>query len=203
LQENLTFSCITVNIPLASPLFPDISLQSLDLKVSIPVSEISMSASKQPNIAIISTIIFIHTSKLPGSSKFQLYLCSLGIQTNSAQLAEASNLSNIPSEYHKFANVFSKTKAEVIAPHCSYNLQINLDESAQHPVGPIYSFVKKKDSSLCLYIDFCSLNFNFKKNHYPLLLISDLLDSPHKAQVYIKIDLYYAYHLVCIADGNE
>jgi len=56
----------------------------------------------------------------------------LDIQTNSAKLAEAPNLSNIPSKYHKFANVFSKTKAEVLSPHCPYDLKINLKEGACH-----------------------------------------------------------------------
>ena len=42
-----------------------------------------------------------------------------------------------------------------------------------------------------------------ENDHYPLPLISNLLDSPYKAQVYSKIDLYHAYYLVCIADGNE
>ena len=38
---------------------------------------------------------------------------------------------------------------------------------------------------------------------YPLLLISDLLDAPWKAQIYTKIDLKHAYHLVQIAEGDE
>ena len=42
-------------------------------------------------------------------------------------------------------------------------------------------FIKKKDSSLYLYVDFCSLNHILKKNHYLLLLISNLLDSSYKA----------------------
>jgi len=42
-----------------------------------------------------------------------------------------------------------------------------------------------------------------KKDHYPLPLISDLLDSPSKAKIYSKIDLCHAYHLVCIAEGDE
>jgi len=42
-----------------------------------------------------------------------------------------------------------------------------------------------------------------KKDRYPLLLISDLLDSPRKARIYTKIDLRYAYHLVRIAEGDE
>ena len=150
---------------------------------------------------------------------------------------ETPDLSNVPSEYHEFADIFSKTKAEILPPHCSYDLKINLEESAQPLVGPIYSlsaseqealkkfieenlntgfiqpisslhsapvlFIKKKDGSLCLCIDFCGLNHIFKKDCYLLPLISNLLDSPRKAQVYSKIDLCHAYHLVCIADGDE
>ena len=161
----------------------------------------------------------------------------MDIQANSAKLAETSDLSNILSEYHKFADVFSKTKAEVLALHHPYDLKINLEEGAQPPIGPIYSllaseqetlkefikenlntgfiqptsslhstlvlFIKKKDGLLHLYINFCSLNHISKKDCHPLLLISDLLDSPHKAQIYSKINLHHAYHLVCIADGNE
>ena len=48
-----------------------------------------------------------------------------------------------------------------------------------------------------------SLNRITKKDHYPLPLLSDLLDAPKKAQVFTKIDLHHAYHLVRIADGEE
>jgi len=64
-------------------------------------------------------------------------------------------------------------------------------------------FVKKKDSLLCLCVNFHSLNHISKKNHYLLLLISNLLDLPHKAWVYTKIDLHHAYYLVHIANGDE
>ena len=98
-----------------------------------------MSNSKRPNIAIISAAAFLHVSKLLGSHNFELHLCSLDIQANSAKLAETPDLSNIPSEYHEFADIFSKTKAEALSPHCSYDLKINLEEGVQPPVGPIYS----------------------------------------------------------------
>ena len=107
--------------------------------VSIPASETSVSNSEQPNITIIGTAAFLHILKLLGSNNFKLCLCSLDIQANSAKLAEAPDLSNIPSEYHKFADVFSKTKAETLSPHHPYDLKINLEEEAQPPVGPIYS----------------------------------------------------------------
>jgi len=64
-------------------------------------------------------------------------------------------------------------------------------------------FVKKKDGSLRLCVDFQGLNKISKKDCYPLLLISDLLDSPGKARIYTKIDLQHAYHLVRIRKGEE
>jgi len=64
-------------------------------------------------------------------------------------------------------------------------------------------FVKKKDGSLHLCVDFRGLNKITKKDHYPLPLISDLLDSPSRAKIYSKIDLRHAYHLVRIALGDE
>jgi len=186
---------------------------------------------------IIGAAAFLHTSKLPGSSNFELCLHSSDIQANSTKLAEAPDLSNVPSKYHEFADVFSKTKAEVLTSHRSYDLKINLEEGAQSSVGPIYSllaseqealkkfieenlntgfirptsslysvpvlFVKKKDGSLHLCVNFRGLNCISKKDHYPLPLISDLLNSPHKAQVYSKIDLHHAYNLVRIANGDE
>ena len=196
-----------------------------------------MSNSGQSNIAIIGAAVFLHASKLPGSHNFELCLRSLDIQTNSTKFAKAPDLSNVPSEYHKFADIFSKTKAEILAPHHPYDLKINLEEGTQFLVGPIYFlsvseqealkefieenlntgfiqltlslygalvlFIKKKNSSLHFYVDFYSFNCISKKNHYPLLLISNLLDLPYKARVYSKIDLCHAYHLVHIADGNE
>ena len=237
LQENLTPSHITANTPLASLYFLNSPLQSSDSAVSIPASETSVSNSERPNIAITGTVAFLHVSKLLGSHNFKLCLRSLDIQANSTKLAETPDLSNVPSEYHEFADVFSKTKTEILPPHYPYDLKINLEEGAQPLVGPIYSlsaskqealkefieenlntgfiqptssphgvlvlFVKKKDGSLCFCIDFCGLNHISKKDRYPLPLISDLLDLPHKAQVYSKINLRHTYHLVHIANGDE
>ena len=64
-------------------------------------------------------------------------------------------------------------------------------------------FVKKKDSSLWLCVDFHQLNAITRKDKYPLLLVSDLLAAPAKAKIFTKIDLRHAYHLVRIAPGDE
>src|SRR5258708_2642570 len=69
--------------------------------------------------------------------------------------------------------------------------------------GSLVLFVKKKDGSLCLCIDFCTLNRVTEKDCYPLPLIPDLLNSLGLARIYSKIDLKHAYHLVRIAEGDE
>jgi len=65
---------------------------------------------------------FLHILKLLGSSNFELCLYPLDIQADFTKITEAFDLSNIPSKYYKFTDVFSKTKAEIFASHCSYDL---------------------------------------------------------------------------------
>jgi len=125
----------------------------LDSAVSIPASKTSVSNSERSNIAIIGTAAFLHASKLLGSHNFKLCLCPSNIQVNSAKLAETPDLSNIPSEYHKFADVFSKTKAETLPSHRPYDLKINLEEGAQPPVGPIYSLSASEQEALKEFIE--------------------------------------------------
>src|SRR5258707_7854441 len=71
------------------------------------------------------------------------------------------------------------------------------------PWGSLVLFVKKKDGSLCLCIDFHTLNKVMEKDHYPLPLIMDLLNAPGPARIYSKIDLKHTYHLIRIAEGDE
>src|SRR5260221_763083 len=74
---------------------------------------------------------------------------------------------------------------------------------SKSPWGSPVLFIKKKDASLCLCMDFHALNRVMEKDCYPLPLISDLLTSPAPARIYSKIDLKHAYHLVCITEGDE
>ena len=119
-----------------------------------------MSTSEWPNITIIDATTFLHILKLLDSSNFELYLCSSDIQANFAKLAEAPDLSNVPSKYYEFADVFSKTKADVFAPYYFYNLQINLKVGAQPPVGTIYSLLVSEQKALNEFIE-KNLNISF------------------------------------------
>ncbi|SOV04618.1 uncharacterized protein UDID_17154 [Ustilago sp. UG-2017a] len=64
-------------------------------------------------------------------------------------------------------------------------------------------FVKKKDGSLRLCVDYRGLNRITIHNRYPLPLIDELLDRLHKARFFTRIDLRGAYNLLRIAKGDE
>ena len=50
-------------------------------------------------------------------------------------------------------------------------------------------FVKKKDSSLCMCIDYHALNKITIKNCFLIPLIDDLIDHLYNAKIFSKIDL--------------
>ena len=70
------------------------------------------------------------------------------------------------------------------------------------PWGAPVLFVKKKDGSLRLCIDYRELNKVTVKNKYPLPRIDDLFDQLRGAVVFSKIDLRSGYHQLRIAEGD-
>ncbi|KAA0066274.1 pol protein [Cucumis melo var. makuwa] len=70
------------------------------------------------------------------------------------------------------------------------------------PWGAPVLFVKKKDGSMCLCIDYRELNKVTVKNRYPLPRIDDLFDQLQGATVFSKIDLQSGYHQLRIKDGD-
>ena len=63
-------------------------------------------------------------------------------------------------------------------------------------------FVRKKDGSLRMCIDYRSLNKLTVKDRYPLPHLEELLDRLHGAKVFSKIDLQSGYHQVMIEEGD-
>ena len=62
-------------------------------------------------------------------------------------LFRSVNLDGVPDEYHDFADVFSKTKAGVLADHCPYDLKITLEEGASPPpLDPSIRYLRKNYS---------------------------------------------------------
>ncbi|CAA0831250.1 Uncharacterized mitochondrial protein AtMg00860, partial [Striga hermonthica] len=70
------------------------------------------------------------------------------------------------------------------------------------PWGAPVLFVKKKDGSMRMCIDYRELNALTVKNKYPLPRIEDLFDQLRGASVFSKIDLHSGYHQLKIRESD-
>jgi hypothetical protein len=68
-----------------------------------------------------------------------------------------------------------------------------IQPSVSHPSMPIL-FLKKKDGTMRMSIDYWGLNNLIMKNKYPLPLIDELFDQLQGSQCFSKLDLWQGYN---------
>jgi len=104
-----------------------------------------------------------------------------------------------------FGPIYSLSQNELAAlrDYLDENLAKNFIQHSKSPTGAPILFVKKKDGSLRMCVDYRGLNKVTIKNRYPLPLISGLLDQLGQAKIYTKLDLRGAYNLVRIKEGDK
>jgi hypothetical protein len=95
--------------------------------------------------------------------------------------------SALPTQSQMYS--LSGTKLEALCTFIEEHIHIGFIHPSNSPHGALILFVRKKDGSLRLCVNYRGLNKITKKDCYPLPLISDLLDMPQKARLYTKIDL--------------
>nr|GEW37859.1 hypothetical protein [Tanacetum cinerariifolium] len=103
-------------------------------------------------------------------------------------------------------NEGDKSKGKKLKDELSKQLQELSDKGfirpSSSPWGAPVLFVKKKDGSFRMCIDYRELNKLTVKNRYPLLRIDDLFDQLQGSSVYSKIDLRSGYHQLRIREQD-
>jgi hypothetical protein len=134
---------------------------------------------------------------------------------------------DLPEVYQDFAVIFSKEEAdklplqdgasvpygpvynlssvelETLHSYIQENLARGFIQRSESPAGAPVLFVKKKDGSLRLCVDYRGLNSVTIPNRCPLPLISETLDRLRTGVIFTKLDMRGAYNLIRIAKGEE
>ena len=107
---------------LLDPLFLKLTSSARAAKLPLQNPSISDETPKlpasAPSIALISAAPFMWLCKLQAMQTFHIHLSDISVSANFTSVSkEAPDLSNVPEEYHNFANIFSMAKVEKLAPH--------------------------------------------------------------------------------------
>jgi len=97
----------------------------------------------------------------------------------------------------------SRNEKEEIQKFVNEHLKKGYIRSSKSPqTSPVF-FVGKKDGGKCMVIDYRRLNKQTVKNNYPLLLITDLVNSMGNKRVFTKMNLQWGYNNVRIKEGDK
>ena len=83
----------------------------------------------------------------------------------------------------------SKEEQTQLEEFLKENLEMNRIRLSKSPMASPFFFVKKKDGKLRLVEDYQKLNEMTITNHYPLPLISELIDKLTHAKIFSKMDI--------------
>src|SRR6202041_632990 len=113
------------------------------------------------DISLINSAAYLRACSLLGSQQFSLNLADIEVSGHSAstsKLLDLVDLSNVLEEYHEFADVVDKAKAQTLAPHRPYDLKINLEEGNTPPLRQVYSLSQTELKALQEFLDDIRVN---------------------------------------------
>ena len=100
--------------------------------------------------------------------------------------------------------MFRYTQPEMAEMHKQVEtlLQAGLLRKSTSPFGAPVLFVKKKDGSMRMCVDYRGLNKVTVPNRYPLPRVDDLLDKLQGATVFSSLDLLSGYHQIRLVESD-
>ena len=129
---------------------------------------------------------------------------------SAAELPEYTGINNHPinlldDKQPPYGPIYSlePVELETLKTYIKANLASSFIRSFKSPAGAPILFVRKKNSSLRLCVNYRGLNNLMIKNCHPLPLIGELLDCLGRAKRFIQLDLTNVYHRMRIREGNE
>ncbi|SJL12784.1 uncharacterized protein ARMOST_16215 [Armillaria ostoyae] len=107
----------------------------------------SFSATVTPKILIISVAAFVQACAEDGAQQYTLQSSAPSISGKASSTA-LLDMSDIPAEYHDFADVFSDLLSENLPEYRLYDLKINLEKGISPLLSPIYSLSESELKAL-------------------------------------------------------
>jgi hypothetical protein len=91
-----------------------------------------------PSICLISATAFAQAQRAVGAQVFQMSLSDvIAAQCLQAKELLPVDIPRLPLEYREFADVFSEESSKNLAPHCPYDLKIDLEPGMEPRPGPV------------------------------------------------------------------
>ncbi|GJZ10380.1 putative reverse transcriptase domain-containing protein [Tanacetum coccineum] len=160
-----------------------------DETLIIRVMEKKLDEKRLKDIPVVREFPEVFPEDLPGLSPVRQVEFQIDLIPGAAPVARAP-YRLAPSEMQELSNQLQELSDQgFIQPSTS-------------PWGAPILFVKKKDGSFRMCIDYQELNKLTVKNRYPLPRIDDLFDQLQGSSVYSKIDLRSGYHQLRVRDED-
>ena len=101
--------------------------------------------------------------------------------------------------------LYAISQNELLVLHNTLNglLDKGFIRVSQSPAAAPVLFVKKPGGGLWFCVDYCGLNKITRKDHYPLPLIQETLNSISKAKFFTKLDVIATFHKIRVEEGDE